>query len=334
MTNLKNKVSNYKRNAITELEVLAGSFRRADVAIFHEFAPPPTGGGHQFLRGLRREFELRNLKVENNVLSKTTRACLFNSFNFDENRLRRLYRKSILYVHRVDGPIDIYRGRDEGVDRHIWQVNQDFADKTIFQSQYSLTRHLELGMEFKKPIVVLNAVDPTIFHAKGRTPFSRKRKTRLIAASWSDNPRKGASVYAWLDEHLDWERFEFTFVGRSPVKFKNIRMVAPVPSIELAQILRQQDLYITASQDDPCSNSLLEALSCGNPAVYLKSGGHPEIVKQAGLGFDSAEEIPTLLEQLAAEYETYQCRIEVPSIHAVASQYLQILGLSNMLCKP
>lgn len=316
------------------LAIIKGRFQQADLSIFQQFAPSPAGGGHQFLRALWREAESRGLKVENNSISRTTRACLFNSFNFDERRLRRLRRASVLYVHRVDGPIDVYRGHDDGVDRRIWQISQEFADKTIFQSRYSLEKHLELGMEFKNPQVVTNAVDPAIFQVQGREPFSRQRKTRLIAVSWSDNPRKGAPVYAWLDEHLDWERFEFTFVGRSPLKFKNIRVVAPVPSNELAHILRQHDLYITASQNDPCSNSLLEALSCGNPAIYLKSGGHPEIAKQAGLGFDSAEEIPALLEQLAADYETYQSQIDIPSIQTVTSQYLQVLGLSDTPCKP
>lgn len=320
---------------IDDLTALAaGQFQHADLSIFHQFAPPPSGGGHQFLRALWREAELRGLRVENNSISRTTRACLFNSFNFDETRLRRLRRNSALYVHRVDGPIDVYRGRDEGVDRRIWQINQSFADKTIFQSQYSLEKHHELGLKFKNPQVVLNSVDPAIFHTKGREPFSRERKIRLIAASWSDNPQKGASVYAWLDEHLDWERFEFTFVGRSPVQFKNIRMIAPVPSDKLAEYLRQHDLYLTASQNDPCSNSLLEALTCGCPALYLKSGGHPEIVKQAGLGFDSAEEIPALLDKLVLDYEAYQGQIEVPSIHSVANQYLQILELSETPCKP
>jgi glycosyltransferase involved in cell wall biosynthesis len=149
----------------------------------------------------------------------------------------------------------------------------------------------------------------------------------LIATSWSNNPKKGASVYAWLDEHLDWERFEFTFVGRSPVQFKNIQMVSPVPSEKLAEILRQNDLYLTASQHDPCSNSLLEALSCGVPALYLKSGGHPEIVKKAGLGFDSAEEIPALLNRLIDDYETYQSQIDIPSIQVVTTHYLKTLEL-------
>jgi glycosyltransferase involved in cell wall biosynthesis len=308
--------------------MVIGQFKLADLSIFHKFAPPPTGGGHQFLRALLRETVSRNIKVENNTISRSTQACLFNSFNFDERRLSRLRRASVLYVHRVDGPIDIYRGRDEGVDQRIWQTNQRFANKTIFQSSYSLEKHLELGMKFKNPTVVLNAVDPAIFHANGRKPFSPEQKIKLVAASWSDNPRKGASVYAWLDEHLDWERFEFTFVGRSPVPYKNIRMVSPVPSNKLAEILRQSDIYITASQDDPCSNSLLEALGCGTPALYLKSGGHPEIVRNSGLGFDSAEEVPTLLDQLVANYETYQSQIDLPSLQDVTTLYLKTLELT------
>jgi hypothetical protein len=34
----------------TEVDLLKPRNGRADLALFHEFAPPPTGGGHQFLR--------------------------------------------------------------------------------------------------------------------------------------------------------------------------------------------------------------------------------------------------------------------------------------------
>ncbi len=280
--------------------------KKADLAIFHEFTPPPTGGGHQFLRAFWRTAEAGGLRVENNSISRTTRACLMNSFNFDERRLRRLHRNSVLYVHRVDGPIDTYRGRNDGVDRNIWRINHEMADKSIFQSHYSLEKHLELGLEFKNPAVILNAVDPDIFNTHGRLAFSRERKTRLIASSWSDNINKGAPVYQWLDEHLDWERYEFTFVGRSPVQFRNIRMIPPVSSPQMAGLFRQHDIYLTASKNDPCSNSLIEAMSCGLPAIFLQSGGHPEIVREAGLGFQEAEQIPSLAERLVDEYELHQ----------------------------
>lgn len=279
------------------------------------------------MRAFQAEVRQRGLIVENNLLSRTTRACLLNSFNFDERRLRRLRHDSIIYVHRVDGPISVYRGNDDGIDQRICQVNQEFADKTIFQSWYSLEKHLALGLNFKNPVVALNAVDSSIFHATDRISFSPNRKIRLIASSWSDNPNKGSAVYTWLDRHLDWDRFEFIFVGRSPVRFENIKQVGPVSSNDLANYLRQNDIYITASQNDPCSNSLIEALGCGIPAVYLKSGGHPEIVKNAGLGFDFAEEIPALLNKVIDNYAAYQAQIDIPTLQSTTTFYLQTLEL-------
>ena len=311
----------------TEFSQLASRFTSADLSIFHEFDPPPAGGGHQFLRAFIAQAKARGLKIENNMISRTTQACLFNSFNFNAKRLLRMKRDSILYVHRVDGPVDVYRGHDDGVDRHIFGVNKKIADKTIFQSRYSLEKHMELGMQFREPVVIMNAADPKIFHARGRTAFSRNRKIRLIAASWSDNPNKGTAVYQWLDEHLDRERFEFTFVGRSQAAFKNIRVIPPLDSTRLADLLREHDIYITASKNDPCSNSLIEALSCGLPAVYLQSGGHPEIVNQAGLGFEAAEQIPGLLDRVVKEYESFQARISLPALQEVSEAYLKVLEL-------
>ena len=309
--------------------VLAGQFRYADLSIFHEFEPPPTGGGHQFLRAFRMQAEMHGLRVENNMISRTTRACLFNSFNFSEKRLQRTRRSSVLYVHRVDGPIGVYRGWDDGVDRSIHAVNQKYADKTIFQSRYSLEKHLELGMQFQEPVIIMNAADPHIFHPRGRVGFSPNRKTRLIASSWSDNPNKGALVYQWLDENLDWTRFEMTFVGRSPVVFKNIYMMPAVDSFRMAELFRDHDIYLTASRNDPCSNSLIEALTCGLPAIHLQSGGHPEIVGQAGAGFETAEQIPVLLEQIVKNYRSVQSIISVPSIEQVGELYLQTLELMD-----
>lgn len=307
--------------------MLKGAIQEADLSIFHEFAPPPIGGGHQFLRAFWKCAEVKGLRVENNMISHATRACLFNSFNFDDARLFWMKRNSVLYVHRVDGPIDVYRGRDDGVDRRIYELNKKFADKTIFQSRYSLEKHLELGMQFRDPVVIMNAADPEIFHPEGRITFFRDRKTRLIASSWSDNINKGAATYQWLDEHLDWSRYEFTFVGRSPVAFKNIHMIPAVDSYHMAELFRTHDIYLTASRNDPCSNSLIEALDCGLPAVYLRSGGHPEIVKQAGAGFESAEDIPGLLDQVSDAYEAFQSRISMPSIENVSEEYMRVLEL-------
>lgn len=309
-------------------DLLRSRWRRFDLSLFHEFAPPPAGGGHQFMRALWGELAARGLRVENNTISATTRACLFNSFNFDAKRLTAFRQPGCRMVHRVDGPIGVYRGFDDGTDTRVHAIARELADATIFQSRYSLMKHRELGFDFPTPVVIPNSPDPTLFNRTGRLPFSLDRKTRLISVSWSDNRNKGAPVYQWLDEHLDWSRYEYTFIGRSPVTFRNIRMKPPVASPDLATELRQHDIYITASRNDPCSNSLLEALACGCPALYLNSGGHPELTGKAGLPFTSPDEIPALLDQLVNGYSRLQAAIEMPGIKSVTDQYMRVLGLT------
>lgn len=304
------------------LEKVAARFRHADLSFFFDFAPAPYGGGNQFLRALWNELARRGLRLENNTISSTTRACLFNSFNFDERRLRWLKRRDCRMIHRVDGPIGVYRGSDEGVDRRIWEMNQELADRTIFQSTYSLQRQMELGFEFRSPEVILNAVDPNIFHREGRATFDRDRKIRLVAVSWSSNPNKGASTYHWLEKHLDWNRFDFAFIGRSPIRFERITVISPVRSEDVARLLRQHDIYLTAGWYDSCSNALIEALACGLPAIYRDSGGNRQIAGDAGFPFSSDEQIPALLERLVSEFEVCQQRISIPSLAEVADRYL------------
>ena len=77
-------------------------------------------------------------------------------------------------VHRVDGPIGVYRGFDDGTDRLIAEINRELAGATIFQSRYSLEKHAELGLELRDPVVIPNAVDPAIFHPPARARAARR----------------------------------------------------------------------------------------------------------------------------------------------------------------
>ncbi len=173
--------------------------------------------------------------------------------------------------------------------------------------------------------MVHNTVDPRIFFApEAREPLAG-RTVRLIATSWSDNPGKGSEILEWLDRNLDRSRFELTLLGRFSGSFEHARVLAPVPSQAVAEELRRHDLYIAASRNDPCSNALLEALACGLPAAYLDSGGHPELVGEAGLPFTEKEELPELLERLVDEIEERRAAIVVPALEDVASRYLEVL---------
>ena len=314
--------------ACIEVDVLRTRRGGADLALFHDLAPPPSGGGHQFLRALIRELEARGLQIEPNRVSGGTPACLFNSFNFDFRRLRRFAERGARMVHRVDGPIGVYRGFDDGTDERIAQVNEELAAATIFQSRYSLEKHRELGFALREPVVIPNAVDPTIFHPPTRREPLDGRRVRVIATSWSDNPRKGSDALAWLDENLDHTRYEFTFAGRAPTALSHVRVVGPLDSHALAALLRAQDVYLAPSRDDPCSNALLEALACGLPAAFRESGGHPELVGDGGLPFHEDEELGAILDRLVLELDERRAAIELRPIAWVADRYLDVLGLT------
>ena len=314
------------------IQDILSSYRTADISLFHNFEPPPTGGGHQFMRALQQRLIAQGFRVENNTITPKTQACMFNSFNFDHRRLQRIkrFRPACRMIHRVDGPISVYRGFDDGTDTHIESINKVLAQATVFQSGYSRDMSREIGLMLQEPHVIIpNSPDPSIFHREGKTPFSTNRKIRLISTSWSDNPNKGQEVYQWLDQHLDWSIFEYTFIGRIRARLGNIVHIQPTDSHTVARHLQHSDIYITASRHDPCSNSLLEALACGLPALYLNSGGHGELVQQAGLAFDAPEQIPALLEQIAREYTLFQHKISLTSLEEIARRYLDIMGMSH-----
>jgi glycosyltransferase involved in cell wall biosynthesis len=253
-------------------------------------------------------------------------AYVLNSIHFDVEKFLEFSKKHRINVlHRIDGPIFLIRGYDREKDELCYRLNTEFAAATVIQSAWTFQRIRDMGYSPVNPIIIHNAVDSDIFHSRGRLPFDGNRKIRLISSSWSNNPRKGGPVYKWIEENLDWNRFEYTFVGNASVTFDRVRHIPPVPSEQLAEILRQHDIYITASQNDPCSNALIEAQACGLPALYLNDGGHPELVGYGGLPFEIEDEIFPQLEKLVENYESFQRLIVVSTMDKVAENYLALI---------
>jgi glycosyltransferase involved in cell wall biosynthesis len=232
-------------------------------------------------------------------------------------------------VHRVDGPVGAYRGFDDGTDARIASINSQLADATILQSRYSLDKHVELGIELRGPVVITNAVDPSIFHPPGAREPVDGRPLRVIASSWSQNLRKGADLLQWLDREVDPAEAAITFVGQTTQQFRRITHAPPVDSAGVAALLRAHDVYLAASRDDPCSNALLEALACGLPAAYLESGGHPELVGDGGLPFREPDELSGVFDRLSADLDGFRSRISVPALTDVADAYGEVLGLAR-----
>jgi glycosyltransferase involved in cell wall biosynthesis len=315
------KDNRYSRRLLRSLPI-----PKLTIGLWHKFFKPPYGGGNQFMLALRKALRQRSVRVRQNLFSSNIKTYLLNSIWFDTEYFFEFSRQhEVRIVHRIDGPIQLYRGKDREKDDLVYEINSRYAFATVLQSKWTYQRAVELGYEPVNPVIIHNAVDPDIFHPHGRIPFNPDRKIRLISTSWSNNPHKGGPIYKWIEDHLDWDRFEYTVVGRASEQFDRIKHLPPVPSQKLSQILRDHDIYITASQNDPCSNALLEALACGLPALYMNSGGHPELVGYGGLPFNDVDEVLPQLDKLAENYTMYQNLIRVPHIDQVADKYLALL---------
>lgn len=292
------------------------------INILFEFKTGAWGGGNQFLKALKNEFIRLGVYVENPEFAD---IILFNSHH-NLSKILKLKQKypEKKFIHRVDGPIFLIRNKDIAIDKLIFKFSQEIADFSIFQSHWSLDKCKKLGFEGENIAVIYNAPDPDLFNRNGKYAFDISKKIRIIANSWSPSWSKGFGIYQYLDVNLDFNKYEFVFVGNSPVKFENILQINPLPSIELAKELKKSAIFITASKNDPCSNSLIEALSCGLPAVAFNDGGHPELIQNGGEVFEKHDEIIGKIEKIAKDYLVYQKNIPNYNISEIANQYQNI----------
>lgn len=303
------------------------------LSFWNEFRPPPWGGGNQFMLALKAECERQGIEVAENGAGAPATAHLLNSCWFEVERFEALMREQAhlrpRVVQRIDGPINLYRRTPDSLefDHLCFDLNRRYAHATAIQSAYTLGALAEGGFRPVRPVIIHNAVDPAVFTA-APAPLPPPREgepLRVVAASWSDNPGKGAAVYDWLDRCADHDRFALTFVGRIRAQLPRWRKVDAQPSESLAALYREHHVYLTASRDDPCSNALIEAQSCGLPAVYLRSGGHPEVVQFGGVGFRTPAEIPAILESMRQHLDLYRAQLSPPTMTDVARQYLRLL---------
>lgn len=334
LTCCKSKICKSAANDPLIRSMITKTSANLTIGAWHKFVSPPYGGGNQFMLALCKSLRNKGVDIIENRFNKKIDCYLINSVHFARNKFIKEKRKNkIFVVHRIDGPIKIYRGVDEQLDDLCYSLNRQLASMTILQSNYVLVANSKLGYNYVNPVIIKNAVDSGIFNRINKGTFSANRKINLISTSWSSNTNKGFDVYQWIDKNLNWEKYSYTFVGNTPVKFEHIQVIDPVNSEQLAEILKKHDIYITASKNDPCSNALIEALACGLPAIYLISGGHPEIVGWGGLGFREPAEIPELLETIINNYESFQNLITIESIDRIAQNYYEVLKIVSQSSK-
>lgn len=282
---------------------------------FHSTA---WGGGNQFLKYL-----IKNLRSLNFITTNPEKADIifFNSHHCIAEiiNLKKKYNKKI-FIQRIDGPMS-YRGiKGNKEDDIIYYLSKNISDGVVFQSIWSQRlNNIKSNYFPNNQIVIHNACDEEIFYKKKYTKFGKK--IRLISSSWSSNPDKGLDIIKYLDKTLDKDRFEMTFVGNIKYSPKNISLVEPQKPEKLSNFLRSSDVYILASKTEACSNSLLEAISCGIPVLAQNSSSNPEILNGRGELF-KFNDIYNKLDNLIENYDLFLQKINSFSKNHAYQDYL------------
>lgn len=294
------------------------------IHISFEFKDQAWGGANQFLKGLKSSLQKKGLYSEK---ANEAKAILFNSHhNFEIIQRLKTELPDKKFIHRVDGIMRLYNNPSDTRDDLVQWVNNFVADATIFQSEWSKSKLLEAKVCDEKPnVVIYNACDENIFYQKQVSSITSK--TKIISTSYSNNFKKGFHFYKYLENVIDFEKYDYDFIGRSPVDFSKIQNLGVKSSKEVSEYLRNSDIYVTASTNDTCSNSLIEAISCGIPCLAFKSGGNTEIIEKtsSGLVFESDKDFLEKLDFINDNYKELVNNISPFKLDTIVDEYVNFI---------
>ena len=272
------------RRSATSARLRSG---RADVAIFHEHVPPPSGGGHQFLRALAGELERRGLDGRGEPHLRR-HACL-------PLQLVQLRPRSACGGSRATtcGWCIASTGRSASTAASTTaptggspRSNAELAHATVVPVALQPRGAPELGHRARRPGRDPERARPgDLLPARGaraaRRPPCPRRRGELVGQP----AQGGRRARARSTRQLDPGRYELTFVGRSPTGLDGLDVVGPLASEALAELLAAQDCVRARRASTTRARTRSSKRSpAGFPALYRRSGGHPELVGEAGVG--------------------------------------------------
>ena len=171
------------------------------------------------------------------------------------------------------------------------------ADKIIYQSKFSQTLYEDFFSNKPYDIILNGAYFKKIKH-KSKTEFINviaihdsyrpsKRIDEIVKFINWNNDKNKKKIYLSL---LGFDNKFPDSVSKNIIDLVNSNnYIKTYPRFkefnsEIEQIIYESDLAISFSYRDACPNTVIELMSYSIPFVYYKSGGLPEIIKDAGIG--------------------------------------------------
>ncbi len=312
--------------------------RRVRVAFNIYPLPTPFGGAQEFLKQFARYIVWHGGEVVHELDPEVTHIFILDvrrieTYTFDLEDIRRFKQKfpDVQVIHRINNCDKKYTAADydpgaERLDQEMIRAS-DIADHTVFISGWLRDYFMQEG--FNPDLshsVIQNAANDDIFYVKS-TRAKRPAEIRLVTHHWSANWLKGFKVYQQVDEMIsagELPGFSLTVIGRQPeeIQWKSADIRPPASGAELADQLREHDMYLTASLWEPGGMHFLEGMQCGLPVIFHEDGGGiPEIAGRAGVGF--RDDVKAALMEAAERYEELKALVleQKPSGEGLCQQF-------------
>lgn len=280
----------------------------------------PWGGGNLFVLNLKKFLIQNGHEVIHDLCAKDIDIILLtdprsrkessSTFNHqDILKYKKNVNPNVTVVQRIN-ECDERKGTDY-INKFYLEASK-CADHVIFVSRWLEKIYTDIGMPKSKTSVIMSGADEEVFNKEGLSEFNRK-KIKIVTHHWSSHMNKGFDIYKKLDELLSktkYQNLEFSYIGNVPseVSFINTEIKAPLSGKALANEIKKNHIYLTASINEPSGNHHIEAAQCGLPILYLNSGGIPEYCNGYGVSFENNFE--ESLNQIIDNYSIYKENLE------------------------
>jgi hypothetical protein len=280
-----------------------------------KFVDGPFGGAMQFAKSLRDYLQSKGVSVVNNLKDDDIDIILhiapfpifeICSFTYIDAYQYKLHHPKTVIVLRVN-ECDERKGTNY-MNRLIIQASKH-SDFIVFIASWLKPLLEKQGLPTPIPSqVILNGADATIYNRDNKKSWKRNRKLKIVTHHFGGSELKGHDIYKKLDFLLNdppyRDKFKFTFIGNIPknINYSNTTIIPPLHEATLAKELKQHNVYLTASRNEPAGMHHIEGALCGLPLLYINSGALPEYCNGFGIEFTPENFQSKLLEM----YENYE----------------------------
>ena len=277
----------------------------------------PWGGGNLFITNLKNYLESKGNKVifdlfdgDIDIILIIDPRMLSESVIYSIKDIQ-FYKRSInsecKVIHRIN-ECDERKGTS-GINKYYIEANK-IADYTVFVSEWLKNTFIKSGFSSKNNEVIMSGSDSEIFNDDGRLFWDGTEPLKIVTHHWGNDLNKGFDIYQYLDENIQKKfknKIEFTYIGNTNnnIEFKSTNVIQPKSGIELANLIKKNHIYLTASINEPSGNHHIEGAQCGLPIIYRKSGGTPEFAQGFGVGFQGIEDFIEAVEEIQKNYDDY-----------------------------